>query len=348
MMTLLERAREGTPIIDGSQATFVWQGSGDVPQLVGDFSGWRAEPIDLTETEPGLWTHTLTLPSDAYVEYGFSLKYDIVESFTDPFNPRVVYNGVDSVNHYFMLPDYTANDLVVRKPGVPRGRISEHWLETGIFTGDLHRRVHLYHPPVDEPTPLVVVWDGSDYLNRGRLNVIVDNLIAQGRIRPIALALIDNGDGARFSEYMQNEATVGLLTYRLMPLANAELNLIDAAEQPGIHGVLGASMGGLMALYTGLRNPDVFGHVVCQSGAFWFDDPRDMAIVELIRHVPVAPLKIWQDVGALEGLLESNRKMNALLNERGYSVRYREFSGGHNQTMWADNSWRGLETVYGK
>ena len=107
-------------------------------------------------------------------------------------------------------------------------------------------------------------------------------------------------------------------------------------------------MGGLMALYTGLRNPDVFGHVVCQSGAFWFDDPRDMAIVELIRHVPVAPLKIWQDVGVLEGLLDGNRKMNALLNERGYSVRYREFSGGHNQTMWADNSWRGLETVYGK
>ncbi|MEP7293534.1 MAG: alpha/beta hydrolase-fold protein [Chloroflexota bacterium] len=357
MPTLLERARrEGTPLIDGSSATFVWQGApnefggGDVPQLIGDFTGWRENPVVLTESEPGVWTHTITLPVDAYVEYAFSIKYDVAESFPDPFNPRIVFNGIDSVNHYFTMPDHQPNDLLRRKAGVQRGAISEHWLETGIFTGDSHRKVYLYHPPVEEPTreptPLVVVWDGGDYLSRGRLNVIVDNLIAEKRIRPIALALIDNGDGARFVEYMQNEATVGMLGYRLLPLAREHLNLIDAGQQPGIHGVLGSSMGGLMALYTGLRSPEVFGHVVCQSGAFWFNQPRDMMIVDYVKHSAAVPLKIWQDVGTLEYLLDGNRKMNALLSEKGYDVTYREFSGGHNQTMWADNSWRGLEALY--
>src|SRR5215208_1595014 len=232
MTSLLERARhEGTPLIDGSNATFVWQGTGDVPQLIGDFTGWRENPIDLVETEPGVWTHTQSFPMDAYVEYAYSIKYDIAESFPDPFNPRIAFNGIDSVNHTFTMPEHQLNTLIIRKAGIPRGSTSEHWLETGVFTGDSHRKVYLYHPPVDEPTPLVVVWDGGDYLSRGRLNVIVDNLVAEKRIRPIAMALIDNGDGARFVEYMQNEATVAMLSYRLLPLARKELNLIDEKDE---------------------------------------------------------------------------------------------------------------------
>ena len=350
MTTLLERARtEGTPLIDGNNATFVWQGTGDIPQLVGDFTSWDENPINLTEVEPSVWVYTLALPRDAYIEYRFMIKYDIVEAFNDPFNKRVIWNGVDSVNNYFTMPDYQANDLIRRKAGVKRGKISEHWLETGIFTGDTHRKVFLYHPPVDEPTPLVVVWDGRDYLQRGYLNVIVDNLIAAGRIRPIAMVMIDNGQEARFIEYMQNEATVGMLTQLVLPFASQHLSLIDATEQPGIHGVLGSSMGGLMALYTGLRAPSFFGHIVCQSGAFWFSDPRyDMLAVDYIKYNPVAPLKIWQDVGTLETLIDGNRAMQKLLKDKGYDVTYREFSGGHNHTMWSDNSWRGLEAVYGK
>jgi enterochelin esterase family protein len=107
-------------------------------------------------------------------------------------------------------------------------------------------------------------------------------------------------------------------------------------------------MGGLMALYTGLRAPDIFGQVVCQSGAFFFGEPRvDTLLVDFVKTVPVQTLKIWQDVGALEGLLDGNRQMNAVLKAVGYDVTYREFSGGHNQTMWSDNTWRGLEAVYG-
>ena len=41
--------------------------------------------------------------------------------------------------------------------------------------------------------PLLVVYDAQDYLTRGRITQIVDNLIAQGRIEPFAIALLDNG-----------------------------------------------------------------------------------------------------------------------------------------------------------
>ena len=160
MESMLERAQKlGTPLIDGGSATFLWHGAGDLPHLIGDFTGWGREPMRLAEIEPGVWGCTLSFPRDAYVEYQFVLRYDISERVADPLNPRLVYNGVDSVNHWFAMPEYPPPELIRRKPGVARGAISEHWLETDVFTGDTHRKLYLYHPPVEEPTPLVIVWD---------------------------------------------------------------------------------------------------------------------------------------------------------------------------------------------
>ena len=87
-----------------------------------------------------------------------------------------------------------------------------------------------------------MVLDGQDYRRRARIANIVDNLIAQGRIRPIALAMPYNGRGARGVEYACSEATLVLLLYDLLELAQKELNLVDIRANPGAHGILGASM----------------------------------------------------------------------------------------------------------
>ncbi len=354
--TLLQQLqRAGNPLIDGDRATFVWHGDGDPPVLIGDFTGWAASPLALDSREPGVYAVEVTLPRDAYVEYCFIRHFresthdtDINERAPDPYNPRVIWNGVKGINHYATMPDFVFSSLTMRGAGVARGKISEHDLFGGHTLGNTHRKVFLYHPPVDAPVPLVIVWDGTDYLERASLNIIVDNLIAQGRIRPIALALIENAGGGRFAEYAMNEATATYARRILLPCAKKHLRLLDEDAQPGCHGVLGASMGGLMALYTGLRAPDIFGQVVSQSGAFFIDPDREtMLIDDLIRLAPLAPLKIWQDTGTLEWLLDGNRTMHTLLTERGYDVRYHEFAGGHNYTMWSQTVGRALESVYG-
>lgn len=346
--SLLDRLQQqnGAPLIDGDQVTFVWRGSAPAPLLVGDFTGWRSGALELAEVEPGIWARTVPLPRDAYVEYTFVYAPDIEERVGDLLNPQVIWNGVDSVNHRLMMPEYRPTDLTTRHPGTMRGTVSKHTIEAGNLLATPQRRIHFYQPPVDQPVPLVVVWDGSDYLFRARLNIIVDNLIAQGRIAPVALALVDNGRDARMSEYFCNDATVAFVIEHLLPFASGLLNLIEPAQ--GQYGVLGASMGGLMALYTGLRLPSVFGRVISQSGAFLADPRIGMVIDHLVDTLPTAPLKIWQDVGTLEWLLEGNRAMNARLLRTGYAVTYQEYNGGHNYTMWANWVGRGLETVYGR
>jgi enterochelin esterase family protein len=52
------------------------------------------------------------------------------------------------------------------------------------------------------------------------------------------------------------------------------------------------------------------------------------------------------DAGRLDWLLDGNRQMYALLKEKNYRVKYREFSAGHNFTAWRDDIWHGLEALY--
>jgi len=342
---LTQLKTEPTPTINNNTATFVWKGR-KPPVLSGDFTGWDAEnPAMMVKSEPGVWIYQHTFLPDAYVEYGF-LKGE--ESIADPFNPRKTPNGFGGYNNYFFMPEYKPTDVAKKKRKTPHGTITSHIISTENLIPGKERMVHLYKPPVSEPVPLVVVWDGQDYLNRIHLNYIVDNLIFEGRIQPVALAFVDNaGQELRTVEYACSEATLVFLMTEVLPLAEKELHLIDINAFPGAYGVLGASLGGLMALYTGARIPQVFGNVLSQSGAFSWGS-FDMVVFDLLQQSDIHPLKIWLDVGIydLAGLLASNQRMQRMLNQRGYPVTYREYHGGHNNPAWRDDIWRGLEALY--
>ncbi|MBN2146030.1 MAG: hypothetical protein JW726_01535 [Anaerolineales bacterium] len=346
MNPFLEQVRKkGNPLMDGERVTFVWEGE-SAPTLMGDFTDWgRGEAASLHQVAPGTWVYELECPIDAYLEYAFQ---DGERRFNDPYNPCRTWNGINAYNHYFSMPAVKHTPLVRRTKGIPQGRVSTHQIREAYFAFGHQRMVHLYQPAVQEAVPLVVVWDGRDYLRRARLAVMVDNLIAQGRIRPVTLAMVENGRAARAVEYACSDATLFTLTDWVLPLARQHLNLIDLAEAPGAFGVLGASMGGLMALYTGLRLPQIFGKVLSQSGAFSFDE-FDTVVFDLARRTDPKGTKIWMDVGKYDFLYikEANRRMNEVLAEQGYDYTFRWYNCGHNYTAWRDEIWRGLEFLFG-
>jgi enterochelin esterase-like enzyme len=192
-----------------------------------------------------------------------------------------------------------------------------------------------------------VVYDGQDYRRHARVVAIVENLVAAGRMRPVALALIPHGGDTRYNEYNCSDSTVAFLQRIVLPLAKERLSLLDLDGDPGAYGVLGASMGGLMALYTAMRLPEVFGRVISQSGTFGLAmGTYESVVIDLIRHQPRRPISIWMDCGVFELLLESNRALHALLVSRRYDVTYREQSGGHNYMAWREDLWRGLEALF--
>lgn len=365
-LSLLERARrEGTPLIDGERATFVWEGERP-PRLLGDFNRW-SEDADVdgdgmprwhaeAEGERAVWTLTLTLPRDGYFEYVLQAGH---ERLIDPLNPRRVSNGMGAANSWFRMPDAAPAPLILRERGTTRGRTTRHLVRGDHLIAGGERIVYLYQPPVEAPCPLLVVWDGRDYLRRARIRQIVENLMAARRIEPVALALVEHGGAARFMEYACSESTLAFLMRHVLPLARAHLRLADPREgrgdeeRAGAYGALGASMGGLMALYAGLRLPEVFGRVLSQSGAFGLEVAgRDLVAAELIRQArPAQPAQsmrpeVWMDCGRYEWLVESNRRTHRLLVEQGFAATYREYAAGHNYTAWRDDLARGIEALF--
>ncbi len=338
--------KEPTPLIDHDSVTFVWKGQ-TTPGLMGDITGWEeGKSIQLDRRGRWMWTYQTTFPIDAYIEYSFVVDG---HNLDDPLNPRQTSNGVGGHNNYFSMPGYKPTNLAKFDSRIPHGTIKHFSLPTDFMLFGDQRTVHLYKPPVKEAVPLVIVWDGQDYLRRARLNYIVDNLIANGRIKPIALVFINNGgEKSRAIEYSPSEATLVWLFSHVLPLAKKELKLIDINSQPGEFGVLGASMGGLMAMYTGLRFPHLFGKVLSQSGAFSWGS-FEMVIYDLLKSGQTRQLRAWMDVGKydLTGLLDANRKLVEQLNRRGHSVSYHEYNAGHNYPSWKNDIPKGLETLYG-
>lgn len=332
------------PSIHGNTVTITWRAR-NAPYFISDLHGWEENLQPLTEVEMGVWAISFDLPPNAYLEYAF---YDpqARKRFPDPLNKQSVYNGVGGYNHFFYMPEAQPTFLAKLPRSGLRGRITHHTLPARYVTAGKERRVSLYHPPTDESVPLLVVYDGPDYLRRGKLAAIVDNLIAARRIRPLAVAFLQNGGAARMVEYGQAEPTLAFVMGQVLPLAFQELNLLDYEKQPGAHGVMGASMGGLMSVFTALKLPEVFGKAISQAGAFelWGHETTTM---QMVRHFPKTDIKLWLDCGAMDFLLAPNRKMAALLAEKGYNFTYRENGGAHNYTTWRDSCAEGLEMLFG-
>lgn len=320
-----------TPIIDGDLATFVWNGP-SAPKLMGDFNSWDpSTALELDRVTKTQWARTLQFTRSTYMEYAFVRNGRRVR---DPGNPNITPNGIGYFNHFLYMPDAAPTPWLKAGKGVKRGKLTRHTLESRALTVSKTRDVVLYQPATKEPVPLLVVFDGQDYLERTKLNVMVDNLIAAKRIQPIAMAFLFNGgQDPRMLEYGCSEMTLLLLKYVLLPWVSEQVNLVDVSRQPGAFGVLGASMSGLMALYTGLRMPQVFGKVISQSGAFEMGEDV-MVTTPLVQHGPAQPIHVWMDAGRYEWLRECNHRMFYLLQSRDYDVAYRDYDAGHNYPAW--------------
>lgn len=339
---LLAMARTiGNPVIEGKMVTFIWQGK-TAPRLMDDLHNWEEEPQTMQLAGTELWSYSMPLATDAYFEYAF-IDPKTGERVSDPLNPNRIWNGINAYNHIFYMPRSGPTPLVQAVKGVARGTVTRHQIPTKEYVVGANRTVYLYQPPVRAPVPLVVVYDGPDYLKRARLNVIVDNLIAAKRVRPFAMAMVQNGGPARSLEYSCSESTLGFVFECVISLAQEQLSLTPPSVEP--YGVLGASLGGLMAMYTGIRLPQVFRKVISQSGAFILKEHK-FVVVDLVRYAPPPEIDIWMDAGRYEWLLDGNQQMYALLKKKNYKVKYHEFSGGHNYTAWRDDIWRGLEALF--
>src|SRR5262249_13439100 len=232
----------------------------------------------------------------------------------DPFNPRrwACAEGASRLDCASIaeLPDAPPQPWIVAHAETPRGRLDTHTVASALLHNE--RRVSIYVPPGyragDPPHPLLVLFDEDKYLDAVPTPVILDNLIAAGRIPPLVAVLVANPSAAtRRAELPPNPAFADFVAGELLPWVRAHYAVTaDAARSI----VAGSSYGGIAATYAGLRHPEVFGNVLCQSGSFqWAPDHASWADMDsttetgwLAREViskDRLPLRVWMEAGGV-------------------------------------------------
>jgi enterochelin esterase family protein len=289
----------------------------------------------------------------------------------DPLNPRAFVFEKDEENpesfelvrSVIELPQAPVQPWIEQREGVPRGKVEQYRLRSDILGNQ--RRVWVYTPPDyaparSEPYTLLVLFDGLAYVNYVPTPIILDNLVDAGRIQPIVAVFPDSiSSSIRLKELVLHPPFNDFLAKELIPWIRSNFHVTDGPQKTVIGG---ASAGGVAAAYAAMELPDIFGNILSQSGAFRFGFPGDEGHEWLTRQFAAKeklPLKFYLDAGSLEtkslrpmgdapNLLVSNHNFRNVLEEKGYSVNYHEFSGGHDYIAWRGTLVDGLLTLLGR
>ena len=100
---------------------------------------------------------------------------------------------------------------------------------------------------------------------------------------------------------------------------------------PESTGIMGASLGGLIATYAAFTRPDVFGLCAAQSPSFWW---KKDSMIAIARESPKRNIKFYISTGTIRDAQEKAAKMKSVLDSKGYEVKYEEYPEGHNWVNW--------------
>ncbi|MDT7845605.1 alpha/beta hydrolase-fold protein [Streptomyces justiciae] len=349
--------RRGTPLVgpdplgadDHLAVTFLWRGTPGtravrvLPNKLGDPrdpDGNRMAHVPGTD----VWHWTLRLRHDWRGTYDLTVDDGEGPSRrADPFNSRAVpHRWGGKPVPYAELPAAPAATDWQPRSGVARGSVIEHRVAG--------RRVWLYEPPVPAAElPVLVLLDGEHWQPRLGLNHLLDNLIADGRIPPLAAVLPEAVDEpTRWAELSCRPAYVAFLADELLPWAAGRLPLTD---DPARTVVAGQSLGGLTAAYAAVAAPHRFGNALVQSGSFWWPVGPDAEwLTGVIGETPRLPVRFRLSFGEQEWVsLPAARRLRDTLAAVGYhDSSYREFNGGHDYLCWRTELADGLVELLGR
>lgn len=363
-----EIAKQGTPLVEPVsgddrivRVTFLWHGDRGTRGvfLLGSLSG-EALLARLEGTD--VWFRSYTVRKDARFTYRLapfrgSVPKDpgkIRETATiDPLNPRRHPPAGKPLLSVAEMPDAPAQPWIVRRPDVPAGTVKEGMaVSSAILEGS--RPVAVYTPPGYEDRagktyPLLIVFDGSAYRDLIPLPVILDNLIAAGRIPPVVAVLAGRLEAdERESDLSCSRPFSRFVAEELLPWARKGYRVNGDVI------LAGSSLGGLAATCAAMERPDLFGNVLSQSGAFWWKPEGEKQFEWVNRQLanrPRLPLRFYLDVGSLEirrkvgngiDLYGANHRLAETLRAKGYDHLFAEFSGGHGYANWQGTISDGL------
>jgi len=344
-----------SPVIaDDNTVTFnVFSTTAQTVTINGSWMG-MGENGTMTKSDQGVWSIKVG-PLEPSL-YHYSIIIDGVSAI-DPLNPKAMRDG----RRY-------ASTLIVPGKGsevfdvndVPHGTLSKVWYESS--TLGITRRMYIYTPPGYEdskekyPVFYLLHGGGGDedaWSSLGRTNYILDNLIAEGKAKPM-IVVMTNGvpsDKAAPTDLSSREpAAVGQvagmasrkfeesLVKDVIPYIESHYRVMADQQH---RAVAGLSMGGLQTQNLALEYPTTFAYYgvmsmgLLETDQFGIDSKAwQQRYVDNIDKLKNGGYKVYNIYcGKDDFLYQSVIFLRKTLDGYGFKYQYRESGGGH---TWAN------------
>lgn len=324
-------------------------------QVTGDFlpaDGDKPGVADLQENGEGIWVYTTPTPLIPEL-YSYSFIVDGLRT-TDPSNVYLTRDVVTTSN-IFLVDGPQSNLYAVNN--VPHGSVSGVWFHCKTTGND--RRLTVYTPAGYEkgmdkyPVLYLLHGMGGDeeaWITLGRVAQIMDNLIAQGKAKPM-IVVMPNGNVDQ--QAAAGYAPTGFITPTIELPHTMDgtfetsfpeiVNFIDDTyrtnNKKSGRAIAGLSMGGFHSMHIAKENPDMFDYVGLFSASARFSGRVHSPVYQnceekIKRQFALKPALYWIAIGKDDFLYNENMLLRDFLDKNKLKYTYRESDGGHVWKNW--------------
>jgi enterochelin esterase-like enzyme len=328
----------------------------------GDFNEIDHQDIAMTRDERGVWSATTSVLAPEL--YSYSFVTDGIR-INDPSNPYL-NRDVSTWSNIFIMSKakgdkgslYSAND-------VRHGDVSRRWYHSEVLGMD--RRMTIYTPAgykQGKRYPVLYLLHGSGgdenaWSELGRATQIIDNLIAEGKCKPM-IVVMPNGNfdcqaaPGEWSKGMYMPTGSNIHVTEGKAFENSFLEIVNFIDQHyktirkrEARAVCGLSMGGGHTFAIARLYPTTFDYYGLFSAApivnaqfitkGFYEVLKGNAETQqqLAKLFAAKPRLFWIGIGKDDFLYRTNADLRRFLDEKGYPYEYYENDGGH---LW--RNWR--------
>ena len=314
-----------------------------------------AKKYDMVKDTGGYWTLTTEPVSEGFHYY--SLVIDGV-AVADP-SSETFYgmsrnaSGIEIPfpgEGFYAVKDVPHGDIRIKRYFSP---VTNTW-----------RRFFIYTPPAYDDNPsekypvLYILHGGGEdergWATQGKTDLILDNLIAEGKAKPLIIVMPDAniGAGGFSADGIENSLRMFEREMKQAIIPFVEKNY-RTVKDPGSRALAGLSLGGLHTLYTGFNNTNMFSYLgVLSSG--WIlpmqNKTADAQYSFIKANQPVINKNLrslWIAMGGKEDIAYNNCKtMLSKFDELGIKYTYSEYPGGHTWPVWRNNLYNFSQVVF--
>jgi len=295
----------------------------------------------LQKDELGIWSISVGPVTPDLYTYDFSVDGMKV---IDPKNAQVK-EGANGYSNLVEVPGPEADYMAVKN--VPHGKLEKVWFYAG--TLGKTSRVHIYIPPgyekIKEKLPVLYLQHGggdndASWATAGRANFILDNLLAEGKMKPMIVVMPFGNPGAGFftGAGVDADPYYGYFFKDLVPYVESHYNVNASRESRAYAGL---SMGGLQALNMALFFPEKFGYILPLSTGFFPDNLKVLEenYVLNLKNPEINKLILfWIAMGGEKDIAFKNgENTKAIFDKFGIKYTTNSYPAGHTFITWRHN-----------